>query len=85
MFLILYSRFALVLVRSLRSVSNCGEKSRKKNTKKVCGQAKMDKNSVINVMSWNCTANITRKSSFPGKEKSIIEVQGLKLPIFFIS
>ena len=49
MFLILYSRFALVLVRSLRSVSNYGEKSRKKNTKNISGQAKMDKNSVINV------------------------------------
>ena len=48
LFLVLYSHFALDLVRSLRSVSNCWEKSRKK-TKNVCGQAKIKKNSVIKV------------------------------------
>ena len=86
----------LIVPRSLLALRACSralaslgvellrKEQKKNNTKNVCGQAKMDKNSVINVTSWNCTANITRKSWFPGKEKSIIEVQGLKLPIFFI-
>ena len=65
LFLVLYSHLALDLVRSLRSVSNCWEKSRKK-TKNVCGQVKMEKNYLIK---WPCVRH--RRTVQPISQESL--------------